>query len=142
MSVRTARILVLLLVTPAVTCADGPDWYVKRSTWQETLRASLRSSDKIRCRTRSATLGLVLDRPVRGSRQSRPGQVLATLFAPETEPLDLQKSFEGEKLRWAAEPQWKDGTVNRLGTAEFAAYYVTRTITAPASCRIKVVSRQ
>ena len=64
-------------------------------------------------------------------------QVLARRPLAETEPLDLQKSFEGEKLRWAAEPQWKDGTVNRLGTAEFAAYYVTRTITAPASCRIK-----
>ena len=60
------------------------------------------------------------------------GKVFATPFAAESEPFDLSKPMGPGALRWVVQPQWEDGTVNRLGTAGFAAYYVTRTITASA----------
>ncbi len=66
------------------------------------------------------------------------GKVFATRFAPETEPFELAKPLDGGKQRWAAQPLWSDGTVNRIGAVEFAAYYVTRTITASSARRVKV----
>ena len=128
----------LLLATPAVTWAAGLDWYVKRDTWQDTLQASLAAR-----RQGGAARDLKLSDwswvgPFAIPDNRDLGKVFATRFAPETEPFDLAKPLDGGKLRWAAQPLWKDGTVNRIGTVEFAAYYVTRTITAPSARRVKV----
>ncbi len=39
--VRTAFVLIGLFVSTSLAAAEGPDWYVHRATWLESLRASL-----------------------------------------------------------------------------------------------------
>ncbi|MHB0958691.1 MAG: HzsA-related protein [Pirellulaceae bacterium] len=136
MIVRTAAVLSLLFVMPILTCANEPAWYVKCARWQDTLEASVAA-----LRQGHAGHDLQLSDwswvgpfAIPGSRDM--DKVFATPFAPEIEPLDLGKPLEGTDFRWAIERQWKDATVNRIGTEEFAAYYVTRTITAPAARRV------
>ncbi len=82
--VRTAVVWLSLFACTSLVCADGPHWYVKRATWQESLRASLEilvhirswrrvsfSSDlrptvRTRCRSASDLLPLGLGVPLAG----------------------------------------------------------------------------
>jgi len=138
MCVRVFLAWSLLFATPAFTQADAPDWYVKLDTWQATLDASLDALFG-----QSGGTGLQLSAwswvgPFSLPDSRDMGKVFETPFAPETEPFVLDTPLHGGQQRWAAEPQWQDGVINRLGTVEFAAYYVSRTITVPAARRLKV----
>jgi len=111
---------------------------VQRSTWQDTLQASLEA-----VRQGNAARDLQLSTwswigPFTIPDSHDMSQVFATSFAPEVAPVDLATSFDDGALRWAAEPRWQDGVVQRIGAAEFAAYYLTRTITAPTARRVRV----
>jgi hypothetical protein len=52
----------------------------------------------------------------------------ATAFEPE-KAIDLTKTYEGGKLKWAEHPEWVDGKAHPL-TGGFAATYLYRTIEA------------
>ena len=130
-------VVLLLLATPAVTWAAGLDWYVRRDHWQDTLQASLaarRQGGGARD-LKFSDWSWVGPFAIPDNREL--GKVFATRFAPETEPFDLAKPLDGSKRRWVAQPLWEDGVVNRIGKEEFAAYYVTRTITATSARRVK-----
>lgn len=138
MTVRAAFVLMLWAAVPCAVRAELPEGYSQRSTWQDTLQASLEA-----VRQGSATRDLQLSTwswigpfTIPGSQDM--SQVFATPFAPEVTPVDLAASFDDGAQRWTAEPQWRDGVVHYIGTAEFAAYYLTRTITAPTARRVRV----
>jgi hypothetical protein len=52
----------------------------------------------------------------------------ATAFGPE-KGIDLARTYEGGKLKWAEHPEWVDGKAHSL-TGNFAATYLYRTIEA------------
>jgi hypothetical protein len=52
----------------------------------------------------------------------------ATAFEPE-KAIDLARTYEGGKLKWAEHPEWVDGKAHSL-TGNFAATYLYRTIEA------------
>ena len=126
-------LLPLLMVATMAAWADTPQGYEKRSTWQESLEASLEQE--------RATEGLQLSNwysigPFTSPSASDLHRLCSTPFAPETEPLDLARDLG--KLRWAVQPGWHDGTVNRIGNGSRCVYYLTRTITSPDDRRVKV----
>ena len=130
------RWLLPVLMAGIATAADKLESYQKQSTWLETLEASLSSLEQ-----ESATDGLQLSNwssvgPFTNPNISDWHLFCTAQFAPETEPLDLAKDLG--KLRWAAQPGWHDGNVNRIGRGSRCVYYLTRTITSPDNRRVKV----
>jgi len=132
---------ILLVQSTAQTAAKASgaglaEGYQKRSTWEETLEASLASIEQA-----PAANGLKFSPwssigPFAIAKTSNLHQLCSAQLPPEVEPINLAK--ECGKLYWAARPDWRDGTVTRLGKASSSAYYLTRTITSPEARRVKV----
>lgn len=136
-AVRRASAAAAALAFSAAAFAGAADGYLKRNTWQDTLKASIEA-----LRERADGGGLELSEWSWAGPFAAPGVrdlsgILDTPFAPEKASRDLVPAGS-EPVRWEKAPTWADGAVHRLGTNEHAAYYLARTLTAPDARRVRV----
>jgi alpha-galactosidase len=127
-SIRLTLLLSLLLAE-TLTASD-PAYYIKKKTWDETVRSSrealmkLQGSDLL---YQARVLGAWHDI---GPFKSLASNVFGEAFAPEWE-IDLSNSYDSGRLRWQERPDWRDGVVNDLGKETHCATYLFRIITVP-----------
>ncbi len=125
------RLTVLLCVLVAETLsASDPAYYVKKKTWNETVRASREALMKLHGSDLLYQARILGEWYAIGPFKSLASNVFAEPFAPEWE-LDLSKSYDGGKLGWQKKPDLQDGVVNDLGKETHCATYLFRIITAP-----------
>ena len=130
-----------VLVGSAAFAGDA-SFYVKKSTWQETVRGSCDEWARFKKRLAAEhegklkTFGVELGPwyhvgPFFPMEKSSFEQV----FGPEVDA-SLDKSYEGGKLKWVKKPQWRDGAIHLLpgngksGEGLVVANYLFREISA------------
>jgi DUF1680 family protein len=139
--VLVSFILVVILAISTALGAD-PSYYVKRATWQETMRASrnalleFEAQEARRQAKRLKGLGIKLGSWYSiGPFRSPGADPYGVVFGPEV-TTSLKKKYDNGKLRWKKRPKWKDGVVHRLsgdgqsGEGLVVADYMFRNITA------------
>ena len=126
---RTIRPLILFLVlTPCTLFSSDPTYYLKKATWQETIRVSReallnqRGSDlEFRQRILGSWYSI-------GPFKAKGASAFSDVFEPERE-IDVSKSYGG--LQWQKKTDWSDGRVIDLGKETKCATYMLRIITVP-----------
>ena len=147
--IAVSVVLTVVSVGSAVLAAE-PSYYVKKDTWQETIRASCDGLDEFNKRQaiqqadKLEALGIELGPwytvgPFFPTGKSPFEQV----FGPQVDA-DLDKTYEGGKLKWTARPEWKDGAIHRLpghgrsGEGLTVANYLFRNIKASQQAALPV----
>jgi len=142
-------ILASILLSSTVL-AVRPAYYVKKSTWQETMRASRQELLKFEVQEVSRQVSKLKKLGIQlgpwysiGPFISPKGDPYGAVFGPELE-INLDKTYADGKLKWTKRPQWKDGVVHRLsgdgasGEGEVVADYTFRNITASQATTLPV----
>ncbi|MBI3922446.1 MAG: SUMF1/EgtB/PvdO family nonheme iron enzyme [Armatimonadetes bacterium] len=124
-----------LLLAWSLRLTADPSYYLRKSTWHDTLQSSRdvlvkQEEDEAK---REAALGkprgLQLGDWYSIGPFTKSGKhVFAEVFPPETE-IDLGKSYEDGRFNWVKRPEYKDGTVHNLPSGDHSATYLYRTIT-------------
>ncbi|HTY35995.1 MAG TPA: putative Ig domain-containing protein [Bacteroidota bacterium] len=128
MKTRALFTVLTAVVVSASVFAQDPSYYIRKSTWNESMRASREELMRVQG-SGSAFAQKVLGPwygigPFKASGKS----AFSVVFPPENE-VDLSKSYEGGTLKWTRRTDWTDGTVIDLGKESFCATYMFRTIT-------------
>ncbi|MHC4659199.1 MAG: hypothetical protein ACYS83_08490, partial [Planctomycetota bacterium] len=132
-------LLALLSVCSAALGAD-PAYYVKKGTWQETMRSSRKALGRFEVQEVSQRVGRLKELGIElgpwysvgpfGSPNLDPYGVE---FGPELET-DLDKTYADGTLKWVKRPEWEDGVIHKLpgdaasGEGKVVANYVFRNI--------------
>jgi alpha-galactosidase len=130
--------LVLVLLTLSATLrASDPSYYVKKSTWFETMRASREALLKLRGNDPQLAARMLGGWYTIGPFKAAGSTAFTEAFPPESE-IALDRSYAGGTLQWYAEPTWSDRTVIDLGDSVNCATYLYRIITVPNDTLIPV----
>jgi len=142
-------ILTSILLSSTVL-AIRPAYYVKKSTWQEAMRASRQELLKFEVQEASRQVSKLKELGIQlgqwysiGPFISPKGDPYGAVFGPELE-VDLDKTYADGKVKWTKRPQWKDSVVHRLsgdgasGEGEVVADYTFRNITASQATTLPV----
>ncbi len=124
------KILSLVLVTysfllPAL--AKDPPFYVKKSTWYETMRLSREGLAKHEAAIRAAEKSMLGPWYMIGPFPSVTGRPFREVFPPEKE-IVLDKAYADRKFAWMRHPEWGSGKVIELPHVNHSAAYVYRTL--------------
>jgi alpha-galactosidase len=123
----TALILAATLLTPPAALCGNPPTYVRKGTWQETVRAS-----------REAMAADYATGVARAGLTPGPWQILGpftsdtpftTAFPPELQ-LRSKKESKSDRAQWKEQRGWIDGSVIHLDPVPLSASYIRRTISA------------
>ncbi len=160
---RLRLLAVLFALGSTAALAGAPPYYVKKSVWQETLRASREALVKHEAeqagktikptKTPSASRGLALGAWYAVGPFVPPGnkKVFDHAFPPEKESAlkgdEAAALLEGTnpqealahrygKLRWKPQPRYQDGVVHSMNAPTNGSNYLYRTITAPKATTI------
>ncbi|MHC4336903.1 MAG: glycoside hydrolase family 127 protein [Planctomycetota bacterium] len=126
----------------AAVSSAGPAYYVKKATWQETMRASRQALIEFEAQEVSQQAERLKELRIQlgpwysiGPFSSPKGDPYGAVFGPELE-IGLDKTYADGKLRWKERPEWEDGVIHRLsgdgksGEGEIVADYMFRNISA------------
>ena len=128
---KTIRCYVLGLVLFSGTLFAGdPAFYVRKATWNETMRASREALLKLRGNESEFQKNLLGPWYSIGPFKGSGGSVFSQVFPPEKE-IDLTKSYNNGSLRWENKSGWADGSTIDLGPESTCAIYLFRTMTVP-----------
>jgi len=140
----------LATVISSTTLAADPPYYVKKATWQETMRASrqtlmeFHAQEVSRQASRLKELGIRLGPWYSIGPFHSPGKdPYGVIFGPEVET-DIDKTYDNGRLKWTKRPEWEDGVVHRLsgdaasGEGLVVADYLFRNITASQATTLPV----
>ncbi|MEI6647159.1 MAG: hypothetical protein WCP12_14070 [bacterium] len=131
---RAVFFALAVAVSAAAVSAADHDWYVKKATWPQTLTASAETlqggvGGKTELGLSAWSWAGPFELP--GNRELH--AVFVKAFEPESgEPATTNG------WAWKAAPEWKDGAIHQAGNRLFAAYYVTRRITAPSARKARL----
>ena len=126
----------VLLLSCALFAASLPaadtSFYLKKSTWQDTMLASREALmqtelSEARGALKSGKMELGPWHVIGPFVAPKGKKVFPHVFPPETK-IDLAAAYVGGKLRWRKQEQWADGTVYRLKAPSRACTYLYRTI--------------
>jgi alpha-galactosidase len=135
---RTMLSLVLAVFAIASTLyASDPTYYIRKSTWVETMRASREALLKLRGNNPHFAETMLGVWYTIGPFKATGSTAFTEAFPPETE-ISLDQTYAGGMLRWQAEPGWSDRTVIDLGDSINCATYLYRAITVPNDTLIPV----
>jgi alpha-galactosidase len=116
--------LILLLSTCSAFASD-PSYYIRQTTWHETMRLSREALSAQRAADRGV-------QQLRSTPWKYIGPFSATASAPFVEVfppervLVLDTTYNA--LRWNDRPEWRDGQVTSLGSDTMCAHYLYRTM--------------
>ena len=123
-------ILVLLFSFLSVLAASDPTYYVKKSTWNETMRSSREALIKLRGNDADFWQKALGPWYIAGPFKATTSTAFSEFFEPEKE-IDLRTSYNNGAIRWMQRADLRDGAVVDLGKEFLCAYYLTRLITVP-----------
>ena len=124
-SIPSHLIIVILLVFAPQLFADDASFYMKRSTWHETMRASFDAIEAAKGEQQKQ-----LDITIGTWYMLGPiplDNAFAAQYAPE-QHVDLTARYEDGKYAWTAHAEWQDGIVTMFPSVPRSATYVYRTI--------------
>ncbi|MHC4344014.1 MAG: glycoside hydrolase family 127 protein [Planctomycetota bacterium] len=129
-----------VIVACSVGLAEDPAYYVKKGTWQETMRLSRQAliefeeKEISRQAARMKELGIEPGPWYSVGPFSSPNlEPYGVEFGPELET-DLDKTYADGALKWVKRPEWEDGVIHKLpgdavsGAGKVVANYVFRNI--------------
>ena len=133
------------LASNSLVSAAEASYYVSKTTWQESLYASLEVFERAEAAyiakraERLDKLGVKLGPWYSaGPFFTKSENPFDVVFGPEADT-DLKKTYGEPRLRWVERPQWKDGRVHDLpGADSLVANYLLRTITLPHDAKLPV----
>jgi len=150
---RRVVLAAFLLFFLAANCSAEtgyPSYYVKKQSWQETIRASLQQLRKFEAEQAQQQKQRLKELGVRlgpwywigpfGSPNIDPYRAV---FEPELE-VNLEKTYADGKLKWIRRDDWQDGVIHRLsgdgvsGEGKVVADYMYREITASQEATLPV----
>jgi len=137
MKTKLACFPFVLLAFTASLIASDPSYYVKKSTWAETMRASREELLKLRGNDPSYAAKMLGVWYAIGPFKATGATPFTEAFPPETE-IALDRVYAGGTLRWHPEPGWSDGIVIDLGDSAKCATYLYRTITVRSDTLLPV----
>lgn len=127
---KSNSILLLLFTWLSQSIASDPAYYIKKSTWNETMRSSREALIRMRgndTEFRQKALGPWF---IAGPFKAKSSAAFSDVFEPE-QGIDLSASYNNGAIRWLHRSDLKDGAVVDLGPEILCAYYLYRTITVP-----------
>jgi alpha-galactosidase len=128
MSTKIRFIILGLILFSGALFADDPSYYVRKSTWNETLRASREALMKLRGADAASAQRVLGPWYAIGPFKATGKSAFSEAFDPEKE-IDLAKSYKDGTLKWNMKTDWPDGKVIDLGTETVCAIYLFRTMT-------------
>ncbi|HUT31047.1 MAG TPA: beta-L-arabinofuranosidase domain-containing protein [Sedimentisphaerales bacterium] len=142
-------VLGVILMCSAALAGD-PEYYVKKGTWQETMRASRQALIEFEAKeageqaARIKELGLEAGPWYSVGPFGSPNRdPYGVEFGPELET-DLEKTYADGTLRWAKRAEWQDGVIHELpgdapsGEGKVVANYVFRNIAIAKDAKMPV----
>jgi alpha-galactosidase len=122
--------LALLLVSTLLPAlAKDPPFYVRKSSWQETMRLSREKMAQQEASIRAAERSMLGPWYMTGPFRSVTRHAFAEVFPPEQE-IALQKSYDNGGMTWAKHAEWENGKAIELPHIDHSATYLYRTVTA------------
>jgi len=137
MKTKLLCLALVILTLSATLRASDPSYYVKKSTWFETMRASREALLKLRGNDPQLAARMLGGWYAIGPFKATGSTAFTEAFSPESE-IALDRSYAGGTLQWHVEPGWSDRTVIDLGDSVNCATYLYRTITVPNDTLIPV----
>ena len=128
MSTKIRFIILGLILFSGALFADDPSYYVRKSTWNETMRASREALMKLRSGDAANAQSVLGPWYAIGPFKATGKSAFSEAFGPEKE-IDLAKSYKDGTLKWEKKTDWPDGKVIDLGPETVCAIYLFRTIT-------------
>ncbi|HCA78276.1 MAG TPA: hypothetical protein DEP53_00935 [Bacteroidetes bacterium] len=122
--------LALLFSCLSMLAASDPAYYVKKSSWNETMRSSREALIKMRGNDTAFRQKALGPWYVAGPFKAKSATAFSDVFEPE-KGIDLSASYNTGAIRWLQRADLKDGAVVDLGPEILCAYYLYRTITVP-----------
>jgi alpha-galactosidase len=122
-------LLVAILLGGSVYAGD-PAYYVKKSTWFETIRLSREALIEMRGDDASFVQRLLGPWYVIGPFKAKGTSAFSESFDPERE-IDFGKSYREGTLQWKQRSDFRDGAVIDLGEESACATYLFRNLTVP-----------
>jgi hypothetical protein len=143
-------IAMVMVLACSAAAGDDPDYYVKKSTWQETMHAarqelmSFHVREKAEKSKRISELGIELGAWYQiGPFISQGKEPYGIVFGPEKD-YDLNKSYGDVELKWKARPDWQDAAIHNLSghpnndEGKVAADYLFRNIKSDKAATLVV----
>jgi len=135
-------IFVIVLTGSAAILAVDNSLYVKKATWQESLRASREKLAESAAKEYEHLKALgVQAEPwyTIGPFDKIENTPYADIFGPELDS-SLDKSYYHGKLKWVKKPEWKDGVVTKLpgDNGQVVANFLQRVIKIDRDMRLPV----
>ena len=137
MKKKMLNLVLAVLVLTSMLYASDPSYYIKKSTWVETMRASREALLRLRGNDPHFAERMLGVWHAIGPFKAAGSSAFSEVFPPENE-VSVDRTYAGGMLRWHAEPGWSDGTVIDLGDSEHCAKYLYRIITVPNDTLIPV----
>jgi len=135
-------VFVIVLKCFAAGCAAGDLPYVKKATWQESMRASRKKLAENLAEEYEHLKALGVEPGpwyTIGPFDRIKNTPYEDVFGPELDS-SLERTYYNGKLKWVKKAEWKDGMVNRLpgDNGDVVANFLQRTIKAGKSVRLPV----
>ncbi len=123
------RILLTLSLILLTECsfASDPAYYIRKDSWNETMRLSRESLFAYRASLPDAARMFLSSWKHAGPFHAAAGSPFTEIFPPEISPV-LDSAYGG--IRWTGHPEWIDGKVTSLGSDTMCAHFLHRIITA------------
>ncbi|MHC4260075.1 MAG: hypothetical protein ACYSTF_06670, partial [Planctomycetota bacterium] len=146
----SATFILASVLAGSAVFAERPAYYVKKGTWQETMRASREELLKFEVQEASRQVSKLKELGIQlgpwhsiGPFSDPKGDPYNAVFGPEL-GIDLDKTYADGKLKWKKRPEWEDGVIHRLsgdaasGHGEIVADYMFRNIAASQATTLPV----
>jgi alpha-galactosidase len=130
---RRTFIFFVLIVSACTAFAGDPTFYIRKSTWHETMRQSRQALDEYRTPVKEIRRTLLSPWKYLGPFHATASNPFDEVFPPE-KSLNLDSTYG--TLRWAVREDWLDKRVISLGSDTMTGHFMCRTITVPRDTSI------
>ncbi|MCX6134307.1 MAG: putative Ig domain-containing protein [Ignavibacteriales bacterium] len=128
MTTKIRFIIFGMIVFSGTLLSQDPTYYIRKSTWHETMRASREALVKMRGGDAIFAQRVLGPWYAIGPFKSTGKSAFSEAFEPEKE-IDLAKLYKGGTIKWNKRTDWPDGKVVDLGPETLCAMYLFRTLT-------------
>ena len=128
-------LLTVSLASPVL--AIDPPFYIKKSTWYETMRLSREALTRGEADIHRLEKRVLGPWYMIGPFLSENHNAFSEVFPPERE-IALRKTYENGKFAWVKHAEWENGKIIELPRLNYCATYLYRSVTVPRDTTISV----